>query len=1175
MNDKKYFQHRDTETQRDTEFYRVISLRPSVPLRLCTEEKKILLILLLSFFTLITAWADGSLYAPQSVLSTGKWVKIRVEETGIYKLTFADLRRMGFSDPAKVSIHGYGGWMLDENFSRPYIDDVPSTAVWRGNDYLLFYAKGPVKWSYSEKTYDINNRVTQFLHENNPYSNYGYYFVTDETPASDMSSLPSVNNGASLQISTFDDYMVYEKEQVSVNQSGRELFGESFESNTSQSFSFSIPGITDEEGRVSFRFISKAVGSVGNVTLGIDGNELMNGTIRIDNNGYTTGIEYSNSAEWSGAKNENTSVTINYNPFGHKSYLDYICLQMKRELRSYAQNGKPYTFFRNVSARNNITTFTIRNATSEMLVFDVTDGLNPALMETVFSGSELSFTIPASESLREFALVDLSKSFSTPETVGQIPNQNLHALPQTDLVILSPSAFVSEANRLADYHVIHNHHVSSAAVVTPEQVYNEFSSGVPDATAIRRMMKMLYDRSASEAEAPKFLLLFGAGSYDNRRLTDAWRRISTENFILTYQSQNSLDEDSYVMDDYFGFLADNSGGSTNRTDDILVGIGRFPVQTASQAKTAVDKVIAYMDNNNAGNWKNNLCFLADDGSNLDGYMTGHMNQSNILADTLAQRYPEFLINKLFFDAYKKSTVGGRTTYPDIEASLQRQLKEGALILNYTGHGNKESLSDERVITITDIRQATYPSLPLWITATCDFTPFDGLETSAGEEVFLNTRSGGIALFTTTRVAYSEPNFRINELLLENLFKRENGRRQTLGEVIRATKQAYRLESRVRFTLIGDPALTLTFPDYQIKVTEINGMAVSNTTFDFKALDKITIKGEIVEPDGTKASGFSGMLYATITDSRQTITTLDNNRTGNTFQFDDYPNILYKGNEEVNQGEFAFTFTVPKDISYSNQPGKMNLYALDKAANIEAQGSFLQFRVGGTAENPDTDTEGPAIRSLYLNDSAFTDGGKVNDTPFFVAVLWDKNGINIAGSSIGHDITLIIDNNPLLSYNLNSYYEIIPGANGEGMVRFSIPALPAGQHTAEFKAWNVLNQSVTQTFSFEVADGLKPRITNLIAAPVPARESVNFLLSHDLPESRMTVNIRVYDLTGRLRWEYEETAASDLFQAHTVTWDLTDGRGARLLPGVYIYRAAIRTGTSTEVTEAKKLIILGR
>jgi len=1131
--------------------------------------RKGLLSLLIVSFSLLSVYADGGLYTPQSALSEGTWVKISVEETGIYKLSYADLKKMGFSDPAKVSVHGYGGWMLDENFAKPYTDDVPATAVWRGNDYLLFYAKGPVKWQY-------NNAL--FVHENNPYSNHGTYFITDATPVKEMTSISFVDNGAALQINTFDDYFLHEKELVSVNNSGRELFGESFESNTSQSFSFSIPGITGDEGRVSFRFISKAVGTTGRVTLGIDGNELINGSIRIDNDSYTQAVEYSNTAVWTGAKNENTRVTVAYNPSGHKSYLDYIRLQVKRELKSYAENGKPYTFFRSIASRRNVSQFTIKHATPNLLVFDVTDDLNPGLIETALSSSgELTFTIPASETIREFVLVDHSKSFKTPEIVGRIPNQNLHALPQTDMVMLAPPAFTGEANRLAAYHIANNHNVESVTVVTPEQVFNEFSSGTPDATAIRRFMKMFYDRSISQADAPKFLLLFGAGSYDNRRLTDVWKKTPTDNYILTYQSQNSININSYVMDDYFGFLTDNSGGgnSSNYSDEIMLGIGRFPVQTVSQAKAAVDKEIAYMENQTTGIWKNNLCFLADDGSNLDDYSLIHTIQSNTLADTLERRYPELLINKLFFDAYKKATVGGRTTYPDIEAGLQRQLKEGTMILNYTGHGNKSSLSDEQVITSADIRQSTYPYLPLWITATCDFTPFDIFETSAGEEVFLNPRSGGIALFTTTRVAFSDPNFRINELLLENLFKRDNGRRLTLGEVIRATKQAYKQESRLRFTLIGDPALTLSFPSNQIRITEINGQAVSDKEFNFRALERITIKGEITDVDGTKATGFNGMMFATITDSRQTITTLDNNRTGNTFHYNDYPNILYKGNEEVTNGDFSFSFTVPKDISYSNQTGKMSLYAVDDQTNTEANGAFLQFRVGGTDDNAETDDDGPEIRALYLNDSAFTDGGKVNNTPFFTAVLWDKRGINIAGSSIGHDLTLVIDNNPHSSYNLNSYYEMIPGTNGEGTVRFSIPSLPVGTHTAEFKAWNVLNQSVTQTFSFEVVDGFKPTITNLIAAPVPARENVNFLLSHSLPETKMTVNIRVYDMTGRLRWEYEASGSSGIFQSFSIPWNLTDGAGARLLPGVYLYRAAIRTATSTEVTAAKKLIVLGR
>jgi hypothetical protein len=1136
--------------------------------------KRLYIWVLLSVLFALPARADGSLYAAQSALSEGKWVKIRVDRTGIYKLTYADLKKMGFADPAKVSVHGYGGWLLDEDFSKPYVDDAPATAVWHGDGYLLFYAKGTVKWTYENVNYGAGESVQQFVHENNPYSTGGYYFVTDATPVSAMATLPSVGGGtASLQIATFDDYALHEKDETSVNNSGRELFGESFETSTTQNFTFNIPGVTSDDGLVSFSFIANPTNVQGRVTLGIDGQQLIQSAIAVNSGSgsiYIKGREVNRYALWKGEKTESARATVSYSPAGQRSYLNYIAVQMKRHLRSY---GEPYTFFRSLAARGNVSRFTIQGATAGMMVFDVTDGFHPVVMETALSGSDLTFTIPASPELREFVLVDPGKTLPVPETVREVVPQNLHALPQTGMVIVAPPAFTADAERLAKYH--REHTGVSVVVVTPEQVYNEFSSGAPDATAIRRFMKMFYDRSASTADAPRFLLLFGDGSYDNRQLTAMWKNVNMENFIPTYQTRNSLDENSLVVEDYFAFLADNEGTSPV-TDNILLGVGRFPVRTQAQAAAVVDKVIDYMENKNAGDWKRNLSFVADDGNSADGYSIGHMSQSYQLTQAIEKDHPEFIVNKFFYDAFKKSSIGGNMTYPDVEAGVLKQFKEGTLVFNYTGHGDHKSLSDERVINQPLIQQSTYAALPLWITATCDFAPFDAFETSAGESVLLNPKSGGIGLLTTTRVAYNNSNFEINTRLVEYLFSRQNGRRMTLGEVAREMKQTYKSTHRARFILLGDPALTLSYPDYRVSLTEINGQPASGDTVDFKALEKITVRGEIFDPSGNKATGFNGTLSATILDSKQTIRTLDNNHTDVIFEYEDYPNVLQKANDNVSNGEFSFSFVVPKDISYSNRPGKISLYALDETANIEAHGAFMKFRVGGTSDQAVNDTKGPEVRALYLNDTTFVDGNKVNETPFLIAILWDESGVNIGGSSIGHDVTLTIDENPSLSYNLNAFYETLTeGDTGEGIVKFSIPELPAGRHAAEFKAWDVLNQSTTRTFTFEVVENLKPFISSLTAHPVPARESVTFLLDHNRPESQMKVNIRVYDMTGRLQWEHEESGSSELFKAYSVTWNLTNGSGGRLRPGVYIYRAAIRTKYSSEATEAKKLIILGR
>lgn len=1119
--------------------------------------KRILCVLLFVFGLLTSAWADSSRYASESVLNSGKWVKIQVAEDGIYKLTAADLKKMGFSNLDKVAVYGYGGWPLDEDFSTTYIDDVPEVAVWRSADYLLFYGKGPRKWEYSSSD-------KSFIHTNNPYSNYGYYFVTEKETAGRTMEKAASAAGATLQVTTFDDYVLHEEELVSVNSSGRELYGESFTSTLSRDFTISVPGITNDEGKATLSFISRGNGTI---TMNVDGNALISGSVSVPSDEYEVARELYRERAWMADKGETVKVNIGYSTTGHKNvHLNYFRLQMKRQLKVYDN----YTFFRSLSARGNASRFVIQGADASTLVFDVTDGVNPQQMETSLNGTELSFSIPASASLREFVVVKPSQ-IKAPVTVGEVANQNLHALPQQDMIIIAQPNFTTQAERLAEAHRTKDN--LTVRVVTPESIYNEFSSGTPDATAYRRFMKMFYDRKTSEADAPKYLLLFGDGSFDNRKLTSAWKSVDMSNMLLTYQTEKSLSSQSYVIDDYFGFLDDADNKKSLQNKKLCLGIGRFPIRTVEQATQMVDKVISYMENKNTGSWKNNLCFMADDGSNTDGFMTEHMEFADQLAGYVESEHPEFLVNKLYYDAYKKDMTAG--TYPDVRSGLQKLLKDGLLLFNYTGHGGTTALSDEKVLTQTDINQFTYTHLPVWVTATCDFTRFDDLNTSAGEDVFLNKSSGGIALFTTVRVAYSRPNFPINDNVIRNLFERNNGRRRTLGEVMQATKNTLSSVYKLGFCLIGDPAVKMAYPEFGMKVTTVNGQSVDGNSISFKALEKITVEGEVLDASGQLVTDFTGIVNPTVKDSKVTVTCLKNSNKDDSpaFTFTDYPNTIFIGNDSVRNGKFSFTFTVPKDISYSNLQGKMNLYAVDTESGNEAQGNFDNFIVGGTSDTAETDTIGPEIRALYLNDTTFVDGGQVNTTPYFVAELWDKSGVNITGSSVGHDMMLVIDESTVLSYNLNSYYELLLGEDGTGIVKFPIPALEPGKHTAEFWVWDILNNSTVRTFTFEVVEGLKPFLFDVIATPGIAREQVTFHLMHNRPESRMRVGIMVYDLAGRQLWKHEESGTSGLFENYTVSWDLTSG-GARMRPGVYIYRAAISTDNSKDATKARKFIILG-
>lgn len=812
----------------------------------------------------------------------------------------------------------------------------------------------------------------------------------------------------------------------------------------------------------------------------------------------------------------------------------------------------------------NASRFVISEANSNTLVFDVTDALNVKRVEADLNGSELSFTIPAGR-LREFVLVQTNQTFPSPEVVGEVASSNLHGLEQRDMIIISAPSLVQQAERLAVAH--REKDGLTVEVVTPEAIYNEFSSGTPDATAYRRLMKMFYDRSSSLGNPPKYLLLFGDGIYDNRGISGEVQGVSRSNMLLTFQSQESLNVYSYATDDYFAFLEDNSGSNFSR-DKMCLGVGRFPIRTVTEATQMVDKTISYMENKDSGSWKNNVTFVADDGNNEDSFTTNHMKQADQLAGAIEEMQPGFLVNKVYFDAYKRSSLG---TYSDVHNEIEKLLKSGQLLINYTGHGSTTHWADESVWTQTDINNSSYKHLPVWVTATCDFTRFDDVKTSAGESVFLNPTSGGIALFTTTRVVFSGNNANLNKALIDNLFQEGANSRYTLGEAMMYTKRQLNDSNKLNFILIGDPALKFAYPEYKAQVTAVNGEAVSDEPFEFKALSRITVEGEILNPSGSFAADFTGVLSSTIFDSQSSITTLGNS--SEKFTYLDYPNTIYIGRDSVRNGKFSFTFMVPKDISYSNKKGKLNLYASSETK--EAQGSFFDFIVGGTSDTAETDTIGPEIRQIYLNDSSFVSGDKVNTTPYFVAKLWDKSGVNITGSSVGHDMMLTIDSMPSMSYNLNSYYALLPDSENEGLVQFSIPELEPGMHTAEFKVWDILNNSTTYTFTFEVAEGLKPNLIEMYATPNPARDQVEFFLHHNRPESNLKVTVMVYDMTGKFLWSTEKSGSSELFKAYIVTWNLTDNGGRRLRPGVYLYRAAISTNNSKEATKANKLIILAQ
>ena len=1034
-----------------------------------------------------------SRYADHSVLATGTWAKIRVPATGIYQLTDAVIRKAGFTDLSKVKIYGYGGAMQPEKLTASYLketDDLKEVPICVVGNRRLFFAEGPVGWADSKT--NVRTR--------NPYSDYGYYFLTSD--GSEPQTVSAEAFTESCYPSPADYHSLYEVDNYSWFHGGRNLYDSQLL--TSAGHSYTLESAS---------------------TSGV----------------LTVSMSYDGPCE--------AEVLVNGESAGQVKVLGGIDRYSK--------------------AAVDVWSFNVSNLTvgSNTVMLRKTSGSNMRL-----DYLSLCFKDPTPLPNLE------SATFEAPEYVYNITNQDHHADGAVDMVIIIPTTQkqLTQAQRLKTFHETHDS--LRVRIVPADELFNEFSSGTPDANAYRRYLKMLYDRAETDDDMPRYLLLFGDGAWDNRMLTADWKNYSPDDFLLCYESENSFSEtDCYVSDDYFCMLDDDEGGNMvgniSGADKSDMAVGRFPARTAVEARTLVDKSIGYMRNSYAGGWQNTICFMGDDGN-----FNMHMQDAEAVVGMIQNKFPAYNIKKIYWDAYTRQASSTGFSYPDVTRLIKQQMQNGALIMNYTGHGAPYCVSHEMVVRLSDFAEATSQRLPLWLTASCDIMPFDGQEDNIGETAMFNKYGGAIAFYGTTRTVYSNYNRYMNLAFTEYVLGTDaKGRRYTIGEAARLAKNRLLTSNngigtdftsnKLQYTLLGDPALTLAAPTENIIIDEINGQpATSAERIQLSAGQTVKVKGHI---DGI--SDFDGTVTATVRDVEQTIVCKMNNEaeTTDAFTFIDRPSTLYSGTDNVKDGAFEFTFAVPKDISYADAPGLLTLYAVNSAKTIEAHGENDNFQMGGSQLSVD-DGIGPSIY-CYLNSSSFTNGDVVNSTPYFYAELEDKDGINASGNGIGHDMELVIDGELMRTYNLNDYFFYDFGNYQRGSVGFSIPALPEGPHKLLFRAWDVLNNSSTAELTFSVGKGSSVQISDVSCTRNPASSSTTFIINHNRAGSEIDVELDIYDTSGRLLWKHTESSvATD--NTYTVDWDLTVDGGRRLQTGVYLYRVTVSCEGSKHVSEARKIIV---
>lgn len=1116
-------------------------------------------------------------------LTEGTWLRIATQQEGVHKLSAQQLKAAGFTNPANVRIYGCGGKMLSERLSDSAFPYMLPQPTWIHNGEVYFFAHGPVQFFY-------DRAIGGYARTVHLYSTQGYYLVTENAalPAHSIekkSERANANPTLLPAIRSYDALFLHEIDRFSPKKSGRLLFGEPLSAQNKVPVIFTLPQApVSKEAMLTFAHLLHPGKEKFIVVDFHSGSSHVADTVwsREDytSSTYLAGIYHHKSRALELEPSNTVRFDISIGAGGKEAFLDYMTLMVQcpltynsgqqllfsRKIKGFPEQIAPYHITGGTAQDGHVWRVGEKNRVTEIPLQSDGSGV---LFEAMVSTEEKQpsrFVFFQPKDAREVTVVN---------TLEKQPDFSNTTSP--DYVILTTESLRSEAERLAQYHRTENN--LNVLVVSQQEVFNRFSGGTPDATAYRLMMRYFAEK-ASSADYYPLLLLFGDGVYDNRKIADDFKlpEFQKTEFLLTYQGYNSTNVYSYTSDDYFGALDPTDDDKTLGRKRIGVGIGRLPLRTIEQAKQTVDKIIYYDRNTDLGKWKSRTGFVADNG---DGF--SHLSQADAMCSLLEKLQPALNISKVFMDAFPKETQNGLTSVPGAKRKLMEELNKGLLLLNYTGHGGPTAWADEQLLTLPDIVGASYTKLPVWITATCDFTNFDHSSTSAGEEAMLNPRSGAAALFTTTRVVMDLDNKAMNLELLKHLFrKEESGHLTPLGHVIGMSKNAmskYDTINKLNFLLIGDPAIRLKMPHLSAEVTSINGEApLTNGFIKLQAMQRVAIEGAIVDQQRSVQGDFNGSAYVTIYDAKQTIKALplNDDENGYTTSFSDYPGTMYSAVVPVENGRFSFNFVVPKDISYAKENGRISLYAFSNSSN-EAIGVEQGIRViPGVPSDPVVDTIPPVVESFFLGRTDFTSGGEVGRTPLFVARISDETGLNLSGGGVGHDMTLVIDKRQDQSFVLNNNYSASVENPGKGDVTFMLPPLEEGDHTAVFTVWDAANNCTTVPFTFRVRAGITTPILRAVAYPTPLKcgEPMKLDLYNNGPGVDMNVTIELYNQRGR------RVALSEPFKVQTswelpaqIEWLPKTSYGTDLLPGVYIYRVIATEQDAIPTSYSDRIILI--
>lgn len=1133
--------------------------------------KKVVTVVVLAVSPWVASPAyDLSTYAESSALAKGRWVKISVDKTGLYILSNSTLRSMGFSDPSRVRIHGYGGRRIDDIMSAStFIDDLPQTPCAFTDAGIVFYALGPDEW--------VRSTNTSYYHiESNPYSLAGYYFVTESDDEAVTVSNTTGESGAGsyTPATTSQGRTHYERDLTMATEAGPLTVGEDFRFTPTRKFNFSMPGRVENTTLwLECQFVSRHVGIPSQLTFKADGNDVP--AVSTDRIAATSDSHYVHASIGTTRHSfipkldmpERMELTVTHSCEGvvHQANLDYITINYTRDLTLPAEGF--LEFWANSSA------LSLGGVTNETVVWDVTDPYAITRVNTEFSNGSAVWR-PSVLAMRSYVAWRPGAQLPEPKVAGNVANQNLHAEAlAADMVIIAPTQLLGQARRIAALH--EKTDSMTVFIADAAKVYNEFSSGQPDVSGLRKFLKMVYDRSAATTTPLKYALLLGRTTLDNREIASSTRALgycTLPAWVNRKATHSMSDNDGLSTDDFIALLGDNSGKDLG-LDDLSIAVGRIPMTSDADGASIVDKLYQYVNKSKRSNWKNRILVLADDED-----QGVHLRQAEAMVRNF-QKTPamQHIIDKVYLDAYTLSSG----VLPDARREMFRALEDGVTWWFYTGHANNHSWTGEGQLTYTDINSMYLRNLPFVVASTCDFLRWDSETTSGGEIMYKERNGGAIGMISATRPVYISDNGFYLESLGRNLLARdENGRFPTAGEVYRRSKNNIlnslgnhtSNSNRLRFVFMGDPAMRIVTPDPIVELLTINGEEVDiDRQLTIAAMSNATITGRITDPAGNTLTDFNGVVTVELYDALTSVTTLARGDNGKEEVFDRHGDKLYAGSTTVSEGLFTMHIAMPGMVADNFRTATMSMYAAANNSDAEAVGLNTAFYVYGYDEPETPDTTPPVIDNLYLNHSGFTSGDRVNSSPMLIASVSDNVGINLSNAGVGHQMTITLDGKNTYT-DVSSFYTPATDGSPSGTINYSLENLTEGAHTLRLRVFDTSGNAASAEVELFVDDTMSPRIFEVFSDVNPASEAANFYVRHDRPENIVEVWITVYNLLGQPVWTGSSKGMSDNDLSSPVTWDLTDMTGRRVQRGIYLYRASITTDSNHYESASQRIAV---